>query len=439
MGFTIMKNKITRRKFNKSFLSVGTAIGLTSIKPSMKILGANDRIRLGFIGTANRGCQLINAFLPHSDCEVAAICDVHNQSLDKAAEIVGRNVPKYKDFRKMLEQQDIDAIVIGTPDHWHAIQFVTSAKAGKDIYVEKPLSLTVFEGRKMVEAARYNNIVSQVGSQRRSGPHYIEAVKLVRSGKIGKPTSARFYRISNMFPNGIGSPPDSPPPPELDWDMWLGPAPKIPYNENKCLYKFRWFSNYSSQVANWGAHHLDIALWLLNEKGPVRVAALGGNYAVKDNRDIPDTLQIIYEFPGGAIASFGLYEASSGRGLPERFGFELRGTDGTLYTRSDTSKIIPADHGQFQDREIPIEEMEIKGDTKTENHTRNFLDCIKSRERCNADIEDGHRAAVCCHLGNIAYKTKSLIEWDPETEKITNNKSFNKYLHYQYRLPWKLG
>ena len=438
-----MKDNITRREFNKTIITAGTALGLASIKPTMKISGANDRVRLGFIGTANRGSQLIKAFQSHPDCEVTAICDVHRDSLDKASEIVEQDVTRYKYFQKMLERKDIDAIVIATPDHWHAIQFVMSADAGKDIYVEKPLSITIYEGRKMVDAARRNKIVSQVGSQRRSAKHYIQAVELVHNGKIGRPTSVRYYRISNMYPNGIGNPPDSKPPPDVDWDMWLGPRPKIPYNENKCLYKFRWFFDYSSQTANWGAHYNDLVLWFLKDKGPIRIAAFGGNWAVNDNRDIPDTMQIIYEFGSGAVTSFGIYEASSGQGLPENAELELRATDGTLYTSPRWFKIKPADLGQFQKREIPVEEMHIdaaeqNNHVQTVSHARNFLDCIKSRKKCNADVEIGHRATSMCLLGNIAYQTKSLIVWDPEKERITNNKSFNEYLHYEYRSPWKL-
>src|SRR3989339_743374 len=246
-----MGNIINRREFNKNLVKAGIALGAISIKPTMKILGANDRINVGVIGTANRGCQLIEAFMAHSDCEIIALCDVHTDSLAKGSKTLGKDITHYKDFRKMLERKDIDAVVIVTPDHWHAIQFVMSASAGKDIYVEKPLSITIYEGRKMVETAERYKIVTQVGSHRRSTTLYNQAVDIVHSGKIGKPTTTRYYRISNMYPDGIGNPPNTAPPKELDWDMWLGPRPKIPYNENKCLYKFRWFFDYSSQTGNW--------------------------------------------------------------------------------------------------------------------------------------------------------------------------------------------
>lgn len=438
-----MSEKLSRRTFNTSLISTGAVVSLASLQSASRILGANDRIRTGFIGTGNRGTQLLRAFMEHKDCRIAALCDVHGQSLRQAAELVGTDVPQYKDFRHMLDRETLDAVVIGTPDHWHAIQFIMCADAKKDIYVEKPLSLTIHEGRRMVEAARRNNIVSQVGSQRRSVPHWMGAAELMQSGTIGHITTARFFRVSNMFPKGMGNPPDTDPPPELDWDMWLGPARKVPYNENKCLYKFRWFSEYSSQTSNWGAHYLDLTHWFLNEDAPVTITALGGNYTVPDNRDIPDTLHILYEYPSGMIASFGLYEASSGSCIVEKALIEMRGTDGTFYGHDRGYKIAPIRNGQFQDRAIPVEAQEVTADGRNANatvlHARNFLDCVKSRQRCNADIEIGHRAATACHLGNIAYKTRSVIVWDPKKERITNDWSFNKHLHYEYRAPWKLG
>ena len=439
-----MQKSVSRRKFNRKLLKTGAALSIASITPVSRILGANDRVRLGVIGTANRGCQVMDSFMAHSDCEIVALCDVHGKSMAEGRKTVGKKVTEYHDFRKLLEQKNMDAVIIATPDHWHALQFIASADAGKDIYIEKPMAHTIYEGRKMVESARKNNTVTQVGSQRRSVPHYIQVAQLIRSGAIGKISTIRFNRISNMYPDGIGNPPDSDPPPELDWDMWLGPARKVPYNENRCLYKFRWFSEYSSQVANWGAHYLDMVNWFLDEKGPVTVSAIGGNYILKDNRDISDTLQVTFEYGKGVVVTFGLYEASSGPGLPEGNHFEIRGTDGTIYTTYRGYTLIPADLGQAgrgtkQTRKITVKPKQVDGEWDESHHARNFLDCVKSRKRCNADVEDGHRASTACELGNIAYKTKSVIVWDPEKEKITSDESLNRHLHYNYRPPWKLA
>ncbi len=351
---------------------------------------------------------------------------------------MGKKVDEYKDFRKMYERKDMDAVAIITPDHWHGIQFIAAAKAGFDIYCEKPFGHTIYEGRKMVEAARKHKIIAQVGSQRRTNDVYIKAFEEVKKGILGKPVTCRFYRISNMYPVGIGNPPDSDPPPELDWDMWLGPAPSVPYNENRCLYKFRWFFDYSSQTANWGAHYIDMLHWYTGMNGPVKISAIGGKYAVKDNRTIPDTMEVTYEYPDGLIAAFGIYESSSGRGLPDNMEFELRGTDATLYTTYRGYKIVPADKGQFQTRDIPLQPIEYTGDFGDAPHARNFLDCMRSRAECAADVEAGHRASSACELGNIAYKTNSVIEWDPVKERITNDESLNRHLHYEYRKPWKL-
>jgi predicted dehydrogenase len=352
------------------------------------------------------------------------------------------NVARYKDFRRLLDRKDIDAVVIGTPDHWHAVQTIMACQAGKDVYVEKPLSITIHEGRKMVEAAkRYNRIV-QVGLHRRSSKTYMQAVTDVQAGKIGKVTVARAYRISNMHPDGIGKYPDTTPPEGLDWDMWLGPRPMRPYKDNLVLYKFRWWQSYSSQMANWGVHYCDAIRWALGEQAPISISAHGGRFAIDDDRTIPDTMEVIFELPKGTLLVFGQYEANGGAALIEGE-VELRGTLGNLCCGSEgkSFKIVPSRGGQFQDSSPKIEPSEIKsidGDL-TVQHIRNFLDCVKSRKKTNCDMETGHRSTTFALLANIALATKSRIEWDPKNERIIANKKANNLLHYKYRKPWKLG
>src|SRR5437588_40507 len=231
----------TRRDFTKT---VGIA-GAATAMGSLKVLGANERIRLGFIGLGNRGDQVLDAFLKHEDAEVVAICDLSPAYLDFAAKKIGTSPKRFKDYRKLLEQRDIDAVVIATPDHWHALLTIQACRAGKDVYVEKPASLCVAEGRRMVEAVRKHNRVCQVGIHRRSVEICHEATEFVRNGGIGKVTAARAFHIQNEWPNGIGNPPDENPPPDFDWDRWLGPAPKRQYNKNRTFYRFRWFYDYS--------------------------------------------------------------------------------------------------------------------------------------------------------------------------------------------------
>lgn len=428
-----MSQEMSRRTFVKTAAAAAATIS------AGRSFAANDRVRLGFIGVGNRGGQLIDFTLKHPDAEIVALCDVYEPHLAKWSEKLGGKVEQFKDFRKLLERKDIDAVVVATPDHWHALQTITACEAGKDVYIEKPLSMTVVEGRKMVETARRTQRVVQVGTHRRSGKLFADVAKLVQDGGIGKVTVARFYRITNMAPNGIGKSVDSEPPADLDWDMWLGPRPKRPYRDNIAPYKFRWWKAYSSQMANWGVHYLDAVRWFLNENAPASVVALGGRFAVDDDRDIPDTMEVVFEMPSGALAIFGQYEASGAPAL-KRGELELRGTKGTLYIDDRGYEIIPEKGGQFQDPAPRMEPVEVKSDDGdlTVQHIRNFLDCIKSRENPTADVEIGHRSTTFSLLGNIALASKSRIDWDAEKEHITNNDSANELLHYAYREPWKL-
>ena len=369
------------------------------------------------------------------------IRDSLGSRVPKMTENLGGNVARYKDFRRLLDRKDIDAVVIATPDHWHAVQTIMACQAEKDVYVEKPLSITILEGRKMVEAAKRYNRVIQVGLHRRSSKSYMQIAGHVQAGKIGKVTVARAYRISNMHPNGIGRFPDTTPPKGLDWDMWLGPRPKRPYKNNMSLYKFRWWQSYSSQMANWGVHYCDAMRWVLAEQAPVSISAHGGRFAIDDDRTIPDTMEVIFELASGALLVFGQYEANGGPALIEGE-IEFRGTLGNLYSGTSGSayKIVPSKAGQFQDSGSNIEPLEgkrIDADL-TVQHIRNFLDCVKIRRTTNCDMETGHRSTTFAHLANIALATKSRIEWDPKKEQITNNRVANKLLHYTYRKPWKL-
>lgn len=452
---------MTRRDFSK-------AAAVTALS-SMRILGANDRVRLGFIGVGNRGDQVLDAFLKHQDAQVVAICDVNEPYLAPAARKAGGSPALLRDYRKILEMKDLDAVVINTPDHWHALQFIQACEAGKDVYVEKPLSLVVAEGRKMVDAARKHKRVTQVGIQRRSSETVREACEIVRSGGIGQVTVAKAYHVLNEWPMGIASPPDSKPPEGLDWDMWLGPAPWVPYNPNRCFYKFRWFYDYSGgQLTNFGTHYLETIQWALGKDAPSAVVAMGGKYAVDDNREIPDTLEVLWQYrvnggpAGGAqkersvLVVFSQYNCNAAPANLRDAEVEFRGTNGTLYVTNNGYEIVPENN-----REEPVparspihreenrragratrkamEGKVVKGRILDEDHARNFLNCVKSRKPCNCDIEIGHRSTSATLLGNIALKTRSYLEWDAKAERFTNNEAANKLLSYKYRAPWKLG
>ena len=433
-----MSDRITRRTFTKT--TAAATVAATALS-SRRVLGANERIRVGFIGVANRGRQVMDGFLQQADAEIVALCDIDQPTLQKANSTLDNKATLYTDFRKLIEHPNLDAVAIATPDHWHAIQTIDACDAGKDVYVEKPLSITVFEGRRMVEAARRNDRVVQVGTHRRSSNLYAELAEVIGSDTIGKVTVSRAYRLSNMYPNGIGKAAPSDPPAGFDWDMWLGPRPERPFQATIAPYKFRWWHLYSSQMGNWGVHYLDAIRWLTGELAPASICAMGGKFAVDDDRTIPDTAEAVFQFASGRLAVFGQYEASGNPAL--RTGeIELRGTQGTAYVSERAYEIVPERGGQFQDRKPRMKPIEksVQGSnaTLTADHARNFLDCIKTRKKPNADVEIGHRSTTCSLLANISLAVGKRLEWDAEKEQITNCPEANDMLHYEYRKPWVL-
>jgi predicted dehydrogenase len=398
---------------------------------------------------------VLDGFLVHRDAEVVAICDLHQPYLDFAAHKIGNNPRQFKDYRRLLELKDIDAVAICTPDHWHTLISIEACEAGKDIYVEKPLSLVVAEGRKIVEAARRHQRVTQVGLMRRSSPVMKEAVDLLRSGGIGKITTIRSFHIQNEWPNGIGNPPDSDPPAGLDWDAWLGPAPKVPYNRNRAFYRFRWFYDYSGgQITNFGTHFLDFSHWALDVDAPLAVTAMGGKLAVQDNRQIPDTAEVMWTYPGGTLVTFSQFNTNASPADRRGSTIEVRGTEGTMFLDWDGYEVIPekvcevdfpastpldrkVDEPWMKQRHTMIKASKVEGKDGTPEHARNFLDCVRSRKACHCDIEIGHRSTTTTLIADVALRSKSYLEWDRSEECFTNNPAANKYLRYEYRSPYR--
>lgn len=443
----------TRREFSKT-VALATAGAAVS---RSRVLGANERVRLGFIGLGNRGDQVLDAFLAQPDAQVVALCDLYQPYLDFAAKKVGGRPAQFKDYRRLLDLPDVDAVVINTPDHWHALQTIHAAQAGKDIYVEKPLSLRVAEGRRMVEVIEQHRRVCQVGIHRRSAPFCREAADLVRSGALGKITVARAFHVQNEWPRGIGNPPDAEPPPDLDWEAWLGPAPRRPYNPNRTFYRFRWFYDYSGgQVTNFGVHYLDFIHWALGQNAPRTVTALGGRFAgMDDNREIPDTLEAVWHYPGDTLVTFSQFNATAAPWSLPGCEIELRGTKGTLYLFGNRYDVVPDaitpnefparrpdrreyERGWRRSEKPMIEPRRAGGDADTARHARNFLDCVKSRARCNCDIETGHRSTTATLLANIAHQTRAVLDWDAQAERFTNHEAANRFLSHTYRPPYRL-
>jgi predicted dehydrogenase len=370
--------------------------------------------------------------------------------IPKLGETFPNRVERYNEYRKLLENKSIDAVCISTPDHWHALQTIHSIQAGKDVYIEKPFSKTIREGRAMVNAAANSKQVVTVGLNRRGASTFLQLSRDIPAGKIGKVTYATACHVSNMYPSGIGKMQPENPPADFNWDAWLGPRAYRPYQYNIAPYKFRWWEDYANQISNNGVHYLDLIRWLINEVAPVSVTATGGKYAVDDDRTIPDTLQATFEFPSGVIVSTNIMETSSGSFIPYGF-LELRGTKGTLLTAENDYKIIPAVPGQFQTwaKLTEAETVNLQTDDKlylsdgryrnsTSNLVRNFLDCIKSRQATYCTPEEGHRSTSLAHLATIALLTKERLEWDGKAERFSNSEKANKLLEYEYRKPYNI-
>ena len=418
------------------------AAGLATALSSRRVLGANDRIGLGIIGCGNRGSSVWSKFLTQPQVDPVAVCDVYQPFLDKGVEL-GKGRPRaYRDFRKLLEDKDVDAVLIATPDHWHALQTVAACRAGKDVYVEKPLSLFPREGAVMLAEARRHKRVVQTGSQQRSGAHYARAVELIRKGHIGA-----VHQVSVGFTRNVGEgfkPKDLPVNDgNLDWDSWLGPAPKVAFDPFRCLYNFRWFWDYSGgQMTNFGAHHLDIVRWALGARAPLSVAGFGGRYAIKDGGETPDVQEVVYQFPN-CVVTWSAREINRGE---RPFDIEFHGTLATLGITRGGFKVIPESRSagrnaaalRVEAGSAAVAPMEEKGADLDAPHVASFLECLRTRGRPSADIEDGHLSATMCHLGNAATRLGRSLKWDADKEQVTGDPAANKWLARRYRRPWSL-
>jgi len=430
----------------RRFVGAAAAAGAAAALSPRRVRGANERINVALIGCGGRGTQVWERFLAQPDVNPVAVCDVYEPFRRRAAQAGGRSLPLEKDFRRILDRADVDAVVIATPDHWHALQTVAACQAGKDVYVEKPLSLTVREGRRMVQAARDHKRVVQTGSQQRSGAHYARAVKLVQDGAIGEVHKVTAGFTRNVMPGFAPRELQGGLTADLDWDLWLGPAPAVPFDPFRCIYHFRWFWSYSGgQMTNWGAHDLDIVRWALGARAPAAVAGFGGRFALKGG-ETPDVQEVLYHFPEarlgggpasakGCVVSWTVREIGAARGEPIVF----HGTKGSLALSRRGFTVVPEVWKADSQNEKPaMEAMEEPGAEMDAAHVRNFLDCVKSRNRPAADVEDGHLTATVCHLGNIATRLGRGLRWDAEQEAFLADAEANARLHYEYRRPWKL-
>lgn len=426
-----MKKAIHRRLFLKQSAIIGAGLATAGHLPILRAAdGPNGKIILGVMGTNGRGADLINGFLRLPGVEFACVCDVDDRALEKGVRAVAskqdRKPKGVKDFRKILDDRSVDALVIAAPDHWHAPATLLACAAGKHVYVEKPASHNPHEGELMVAAARKNNRIVQLGTQRRSMPAEIEAIQKVHGGEIGRVLFSRGWY--NATRPSIGHGKTAPVPEWLDYSLWQGPAPEREFHDNFLHYNWHWFWHWGTgELGNNGIHALDICRWGLGVDYPSRVTAGGGKYRYDDDQETPDTHVVTWDFGDKSITWEG--RSWSKRGFEgSMFGIAFYGEKGSIILDGSGYKIYDT-----QDKEIS----RGSGSGSDAPHQQNFLDCIRSGKRPNADIEEGHKSTLLCHLGNIAYRTGHTLHLDPKTGHILDDKKASALWRREYRKGWE--
>lgn len=425
---------IDRRNFIKSSSVITAGMAVAPLAGSSVHVSATETVNMGLIGCRNRGNRVMSYFLSNPGVRCSAVCDIDQDILrstaDKVAKIQGRSPDMYDDYRKILDRKDIDAVLIATPDHWHCLQFVDACKAGKDIYVEKPIANSIAECDAMVAATQKYNRIVQVGQQQRSSEHWKAMVEYLKSGKLGK--IGRVHVWAN-FNYGVISTlvPDSEVPEGIDFNTWLGPAPRIPFNMRK-YRSWRMFWDYGGGLmTDWGVHLIDMALWGMDVKTmPLFTVASGGNYLFPDGaQETFDTMSVTYQFKDFIVEwenNAGVETGPYGK----NYGLLFRGTNGTLVADRTDWEIYP------EKDKIPVEKF-VADNKDAYNHVTNFLDCVKSRNPVTAcPVENGSICAKYAHLGNIGARVggKTLV-YDDRTKKF-NIPEAGKYLQATYRSPW---
>lgn len=416
-----------------------------------RILGANDRIRVGLIGCGGRGMYVAGFIAKQPLTQYVAAADAYLPNAEKARTWMGGGEAKaFQDFRRVLEMKDVDAVHVATPDHWHAIPTVMACAAGKDVYVEKPVGHNVREGQAMLKAARRHKRMVHVGTQHRSAEHFREVQHIVQSGELGE---VRFVRVWNYVNYSLLSTkpvPDSDPPAGLDWDLYLGPAPKVPFNQHRFLSTYRWFSDYSGgYITDFGVHRLDTVQQVMGVMAPNTVSAVGGKFLKNFPGDVPDVLQVTYEYDGFVVSYEGMNVNSHGVGgrtpghkyygakgdVDRPNGMVYYGTNGTLFADRIGYELFPeAVSREDATPRIPPRRRNVTD--ATEAHARRFIECIRYDQPSIADIEIAHRSTTIAHLGNIALKTGQKLRWDSVKEECIGNPQANQMLGRTPRKPW---
>jgi predicted dehydrogenase len=427
-------NTPTRRRFLQASALVSSAMAF----PALHAQDAGKRLRLGLIGPGGMGTNHLKLLAKTPDVELAWVCDVDARRLELAAkstqELSGAAPKATRDMREVLDDKSVDAVFIATPDHWHAPATLLALDAGKHVYVEKPCSHTLHEGRLMVDAARKAKRIVQVGTQSRSTEHVMTAIAKLHEGAIGEVLSVKVW--NSQFRGSIGHVPASEPPAELDFDTWLGPAPRTPYHSNMLPSKWRWFFSFGEgDIGNDGVHDIDIGRWGLGvDTHPSRIAAIGGKFFHDDDQEWPDTQNVIFEYHlEGGKKKLLTYEQRLWSDYHQD-GFE----NGDAFYGTNGYMILGKAGGwRLYDKKDKLRE-EGKGSPDLGAHHRDFFDCIRGGGTPHADILEGHLSASLCHLANISTKVVRMLTFDPETERITGDGEADKMLTREYREHWGL-
>ena len=426
-----------RRDFLRAGLA-GAAVGGTATRAYAKRTGAsaNDKVSLALVGVRGRGRTLTEYFARMPDVNIAYICDVDRNVVEPALKIVeeakGRRPPLVEDLRRVLDDRTVDGIVVATPIHWHAPATILACEAGKDVYVEKPVSHNIREGRLMVQAARKHQRIVQVGTQARSRPVTIRFVEYVRSGKIGEVHMAKVWNC--QMRSNIGHKADEPVPPGINYDLWTGPIPMLPFNRNRFHGTVNWHWHYGAgDLGNDGVHWIDVARWALGLGFPTEVSGMGRKLYFDDDQQTPDTQTLVFNYPKRVL----LYEMrlwNSYRMNGGQNGVEVYGTEGKAVAQYFDE--LRRYGYRVYDGADRLVHQEVEERRDSDNHYSSFVECMRTRRRPNADIEEGHLSTALCHLGNIATRTGRTLRFDPERESILDDAQATGHLTRQYRDHW---
>jgi predicted dehydrogenase len=409
---TVGKDHLTRRKFLKSSArGVGTSLAVWGGLTPAKVLGANDRIRLGAIGTGNRTRYLMNLLKSIPGNEQMAVCDVYEPRLLQAAKIAASGARQYRDYRELLESKEIDAVVIGSPDHWHKQMTIDAVQAGKDVYVEKPISHSIEEGIEMVRAVESSGRVVQTGTQQRSWSHYLLGKQIVDSGKLGQISLVYTFWYQNSYAGRLR--PREIYPEKLNWKQWLGSAPEQPFKPEKYfLWRFYWDFG-GGALTDLMTHWIDVIQWYMGTPAPKTALTSGNLYAL--SWECPDTVTCILEYPKNYTV---VYNGTMTSNIDDG-GIEFRGTNGTLKIDREHLAFYSEESKNVAGTNSPEPEIFVRSlEDGTINHLLNFLDCVRSHKTPTANIRVAHEAARASHLGNLSLKSQGKVKWDTHKERV---------------------